>query len=113
MKKLTHWIAAAVLLFSFSGAQAATASQGTVSGVFIHTPGILMFQVGTVMTATPSCAIGTKQWAIALTDPMAKSMMALLLSAQAQGKSVLVYSYLDTCRDWGDRVVPSYALLID
>lgn len=113
MTKISHLLLAISLFVSVFGVQAATASQGTVSGVFIHTPGILMFQVGTVMTATPSCASGTKQWAIALTDPMAKSMMALLLSAQAQGKSVLVYSYLDTCRDWGDRVVPSYALLID
>jgi hypothetical protein len=113
MKKLMHWIAATALMMCFSGAQAASNAQGTVSGLFIHTPGVLMFQVGTAISSGPSCASSTKQWAIALTDPMAKSLMALLLSAQAQGKQVLVVSYLDTCRDWGDRVVPSYAMLID
>ena len=113
MKKLSRWIFLISLFASFSGAQAGANAQGTVSGIFVHTPGILMFQVGTAITASPSCASGTKQWSIALTDPMAKSMMALLLSAQAQGKQVYVFSYLDTCRDWGDRVVPSYAVLID
>ncbi len=112
MKIISKWLIVLALLPIFSTAQAG-GSQGLVSGIFVHTPGILMFQVGTVINGVPSCASGTKQWAISLADPMGKSLMALLLSAQAQGKQVYVQGYTNTCRDWGDRELPSYAVLID
>ena len=96
----------------FSTAQAGS-TQGLVSGIFVHTPGVLMFQVGTTINGVASCASVTKQWAISLADPMGKSMMALLLSAQVQGKQVYVHGYTNTCSDWGDRELPSYAILID
>ena len=72
-----------------------------------------MFQVGTGINNPPSCAIGTKQWAISLSNPIGKNIMVLILSAQAQGKQVYVHGYTDTCRDWGDRELPSYVILID
>jgi hypothetical protein len=112
MKMISKWLICLALLPNFSTAQAGV-SQGLVSAIVVHTPGILMFQVGTVINVAPSCATGTKQWAISLTDPIGKSMMALLLSAQAQGKQVYVHGYSNTCRDWGDRELPSYAVLID
>ena len=112
MKMISKWSLCVALLASFTTAQAGS-NQGLVSGIFVHTPGILMFQVGTVINGVPSCASGTKQWAISLTDPMGKSLMALLMSAQAQGKQVFVHGYTNTCRDWGDRELPSYAVLID
>jgi len=112
MKKLFKSIAVSLAVCGFSIAHAGNA-QGLVSGIFVHTPGVLMFQVGTTINSAPSCASGMKQWAISLADPMGKSMMALLLSAQAQGKQVYVHGYTNTCRDWGDRELPSYAILID
>jgi hypothetical protein len=112
MKIISKWLIALALLPILSTAQAGT-TQGLVSGIFVHTPGILMFQVGTTINGAPSCATGTKQWAISLADPMGKSMMALLLSAQAQGKQVFVQGYTNTCSDWGDRELPSYVILID
>ncbi len=112
MKFFTPAIVALALSTGVGFAQAGN-SQGLVSSIFVHTPGVLMFQVGTAINSAPSCASGTKQWAISLTDPMGKSLMALLLSAQAQGKQVYVHGYTETCRDWGDRELPSFAILID
>jgi hypothetical protein len=112
MKTISKWLLCTALSASFTMAQAGNA-QGLVSGIFVHTPGVLMFQVGTTINSAPSCASVMKQWAISLADPMGKSMMALLLSAQAQGKQVYVHGYTNTCRDWGDRELPSYAILID
>ena len=112
MKIISKWLISLALLPILSTAQAGS-TQGLVSGIFVHTPGVLMFQVGTAINNAPSCASGTKQWAISLTDPMGKSLMALLLSAQAQGKQVYVQGNTNTCRDWGDRELPSYAILID
>lgn len=112
MKMIPKWLICMAMLPSFTMAQAGN-SQGLVSSIFVHTPGVLMFQVGTTINSAPSCATGLKQWAISLTDPMGKSLMALLLSAQAQGKQVYVHGYTETCRDWGDRELPSYAILID
>lgn len=100
------------LLTSFTTAQAGNA-QGLVSLLFVHEPNVLMFRVGTIVNDAPNCAVASRQWAISLSDPMGKSMMALLLSAQAQGKQVYVHGYPNTCRDWGDRELPSYALIID
>jgi hypothetical protein len=44
MKKLTQLSAAAGLLLSFSCAQVNFAAQGTVSGLFSHTPSIVMYK---------------------------------------------------------------------
>jgi hypothetical protein len=112
MKFFTPAIVALALSTGVGFAKAGNA-QGLVSGIFVHTPGVLMFQVGTIINGAPSCAAVLHQWAISLSDPMAKSMMALLLSAQAQGKQVFVRGYSNTCSDWGDRELPSFALLID
>lgn len=71
-----------------------------------------MFGAGTINGAA-SCAQGTQQWAIKLSDPAGKGFLAILLSAQAQGKSVYVQGYSNTCRDWGDRELPSYIVIQD
>lgn len=109
---LTRWAVALALAGSLGAAHAGNA-QGLVSGIFIHTPGVLMFQVGTAINGAPACAAGLQQWAISMSDPMGKPLLAVLLAAQAQGKQVYVHGYSNTCRDWGDRELPSYALLID
>jgi len=100
------------LLSLFTTAHAGNA-QGLVSLFFVHEPNVLMFKVGTLVNNAPNCAVASRQWAISLSDPMGKTMMALLLSAQAQGKEVYVHGYSNTCRDWGDRELPSYVLLFN
>jgi hypothetical protein len=106
--------AAAVLaiFLGWGGSVQAGGTQGLVSGVFIHTPGIVMFQVGSSINNKPSCAT-TNQWAISLSDAMGKPILAVLLSAQAQGKQVIAVGYTNTCRDWGDRELPSYLVIVD
>jgi hypothetical protein len=86
-------------------------SQGLVSNLFIHTPGVLMFKAGSI-NGTPPCNTNN-QWAISLSTTEGKPFLALLLSAQAQGKQVYVQGYTNSCRDWGDRELPSYIVLID
>ena len=105
-KKIILIIIALVSNSSWSGT-----SQGLVSNLFIHTPGILMFKAGNV-NSTPSCNTNN-QWAISLSTTEGKPFLALLLSAQAQGKQVYVQGYSNSCRDWGDRELPSYIVLID
>ncbi len=112
MKMPSKWLLFMALSASLTTAQAAV-SQGLVSGIAMHSPGILMFKVGTVINGAPSCAISTNEWAISIADPMGKSLMALMLSAQAQGKQVFIVGYNNTCRDWGDRALPAYAFVID
>lgn len=91
----------------------AGSNTGLVTGVFVHTPDIVMFRVGSTINNGPSCALSTKEWAISMSDPMGKGLLAVLLAAQSQGKNVLVQGYTNTCRDWGDRELPSYVVILD
>lgn len=108
MKQLLAFIAATTLLTSVQ----AGSSSGKVTNIFMHSPDIVMFGAGSINGA-PSCATGTQQWAIKLSDPAGKGFLAILLSAQAQGKSVYVHGYSNICRDWPDRELPSYILILD
>lgn len=108
IRNLLTFVATAALLTS---AQAGSSS-GRVSNIFMHSPDIVMFAAGTI-NGTPSCSSGTQQWAIKLSDPAGKGFLAILLSAQAQGKSVYVQGYTNTCRDWADRELPSYIVILD
>lgn len=107
-KQLIALIAVATL---FGSVHAGTSS-GKVTNIFMHAPDVVMFAAGPISGA-PSCASGYQQWAIKLSDPAGKGFLAILLSAQAQGKTVYVQGYSNTCRDWGDRELPSYIVIID
>lgn len=107
-KQLFTFLATSVL---FASAQAGSAS-GKVTNIFMHSPDVVMFGAGTINGVAP-CATSTQQWAIKLSDPAGKGFLAILLSAQAQGKSVYVQGYSNTCRDWGDRELPSYIVILD
>lgn len=108
MNKLFAFIAAATL---FTSAHSGIAS-GSVRYVTIHSPDILMFSAGPIGGGA-SCASGTNQWAIKLSDPAGKGFLAVLLTAQSQGKPVYVQGYTNTCRDWGDRELPTYIAILD
>ena len=108
IKRILSILAATTMTtFAYGGS-----STGKVAGIYMHSPDIVMFSAGQ-MNNPPSCAAGTKQWAISLSDPAGKGFLAILLSAQAQGKTVTVYGYSNTCRDWGDRELPSYIIITD
>lgn len=107
-KQLFTFLATSVL---FASAQAGSAS-GKVTDIFMHSPDVVMFGAGTI-SGVASCATSTQQWAIKLSDPAGKGFLAILLSAQAQGKSVYVKGYSNTCRDWSDRELPSFIVIID
>lgn len=106
--KFTNFFIGTVLAAS---AHAGTAS-GKVSNIFMHSPDIVMFGAGPI-TGAASCANASQQWAIKLSDPAGKGFLAILLSAQAQGRSVYVQGYTNTCRDWNDRELPSYIMILD
>ena len=105
-----------LLAFSFiaifsPGSSHAGSSQGLVTNVFTHVPDVLMFKAGAVNN--PASCSTFNQWAISMSDPIGKPMLAILLAAQAQGKQVFVQGYTQTCRDWGDRELPSYIVIVD
>ncbi len=99
-----------LLVFGCVSAYAGS-SQGFVSNIIVHQPGVLMFGAG-AFNNSPACNV-SGQWAISVVDPMGKSFLAILLSAQAQNKQVYVHGYTQTCRDWGDRELPSYIVILD
>ena len=111
MKKMKKLLATLITAALFAPVHAGT-STGKVTGIFMHSPDIVMFSAEGISNA-PTCASGTQQWAISLSDPAGKGFLAILLSAQAQGKSVVVHGLSNTCRDWGDRELPTYILILD
>lgn len=110
MKKYYTLIASITSLLLAGHAHAGT-STGPVTNIFMHSPDVVMFKAGTT-TGAPTCS-PYSEWAIKLSDPAGKGFLAILLSAQAQGKSVKVHGYTNTCRDWGDRELPSYIVILD
>jgi hypothetical protein len=86
-------------------------SMGDISKIFVHEPGVLLFRAGSVDNPAPCNR--ESEWAISLNDPLGKPVLAMLLSAQAQGKKVFVAGYSQTCRDWWDRELPSYVRIIE
>lgn len=108
IKRILSILAATTMTtFAYGGS-----STGKVAGIFMHSPDIVMFSAGQISNP-PSCAAATNQWAISLSDPAGKGFLAILLSAQAQGKTVTVYGYANTCRDWSDRELPTYIVIND
>jgi hypothetical protein len=101
----------ALTLFLVSLTTHAGESRGFITNVFMHTPGVVLFGSGNIL-GTPVCNV-SKQWGISMQDPMGKSMLAIILAAQAEGKQVVVKGYTNTCRDWPDRELPSYIVVID
>lgn len=106
MKKLV-----AALLFAFTSSSFAVGTaSGDVNYVFVHSPNVLMFQVGTTVSTPPTCST-QNQWAVKLDTTLGKNLYALLLSAQAQGRNVQVYGS-GVCDAWPDRERPYWARII-
>jgi hypothetical protein len=110
MKKIHQLLAFMTTAALLTCAQAGTSS-GPVTNIFMHSPDVVMFKAGST-SGSPACS-PYQEWAIKLSDPAGKGFLAILLSAQAQGKSVKVLGYTNTCRDWSDRELPSYIMILD
>lgn len=109
MKTIKYAIVVMVSAFFNSSVFAAGSSNGLVTYLFIHSPGVLMFQVGAGQTSPAACST-TQQWAIDASTTAGKGMFALLLSAQSQGLPVTVIGR-DVCDVWGDRESPLYVVM--
>ncbi len=97
--------AACAILLAFN-VQAGTSS-GKVTTMIINATNFLFFTAGT-KTGSPTCG-NNNQWAINLATAQGKTIYALLLSAQAQDKTVSVFGN-NTCNNWGDREDVLYAI---
>lgn len=91
--KLSTSITAAVLaltLISGSAARASISPPGTVYGITVATNGIVYFWQRSVRVQ-PACSAGMPgRWVFNSATPGGQSLLALILSANASGKSVIV-----------------------
>lgn len=84
----------------------AGSSNGAVSRLLVNSSNTVMFTAGSVANK-PACSTVPNSWAFSLTTPSGKAMYALLLTAYAQGKQVVVEG-TGTCSAWGDSETPLY-----
>ncbi|MBI3560770.1 MAG: hypothetical protein HY080_03545 [Gammaproteobacteria bacterium] len=90
-----------IILTSIIAPVLASGSTGTVDAMTAHTGDAILFSAGT-HTGKPTCSTAGEEWAITLSTSAGKAMYALLLSAQAQGKTVTVVG-AGSCSVWPDR----------
>lgn len=86
----------------------AGSSNGVVSQILVQDV-YVMFVAGD-HAAKPACSTQGEAWAFNSSTPGGKAMYALLLSANAQGKTVNVLGS-GNCNDWGDREMPTYIVM--
>ena len=96
-------------LLLHSAACAAGSSAGPVTTVYAYSGDVAMFAAGTHQ-GKPACSTAAEDWAFTLTTPTGKAMLALLISAQAQGKAVTVGG-TGACSAWSDREAPLYIVI--
>ena len=107
MKKL----AAAFFLYCLAISANAGESIGVISYYFVTLYGKVFFHAGTA-TARPACSVNG-DWAIDLVGPNAaagKAMLATVIAANAQGKSVHIVG-TGACDVWGDRETVHYIVV--
>lgn len=106
MKKLI----AALLVAVASSSSFAGSASGSVNYIFVQSPNILAFQVGTTVSSPPTCST-LNQFAVKLDTVFGKNLYAMLLSAQSQGRNVEVYGS-GVCDAWPDRERPSWMRIL-
>lgn len=105
----------AALAFVASGKAIAGHSEGKVTMLMAHVGDLVMFRAGAHHNK-PTCSTVGDEWAISLKSETGKAMYSLLLSAQAQGKSVTVIgppngTQPESCPAWPDRESPVYVFM--
>ncbi|MCW2404395.1 hypothetical protein M2336_001024 [Sphingobium sp. B1D7B] len=97
----SYRLATAALLLPFITvpAQAGSAGMGSISGVIAHHAGVF-FELSSPRTAPPACA-SQNRWLINSATNQGQAMIAVLLTAQMQGKRVGVVG-MGSCDVWTD-----------
>ena len=104
---------AALVGFAGTPAAASVAQAGTVYQVTTTDTGVVYFWQRGTRSPQPSCGAGfPARWAFSSTTPAGQSMLALLLSANASGKSVVVAGK-GSCDVAGDTESVSYIYIAD
>jgi hypothetical protein len=88
-------------VFSVTALAGRGSSNGEVTRLMVHNPGIVMFNAGSHPNK-PGCNTAGNEWAFKLDTSRGRSMYALLLTAVNQGIPVHVYG-TGQCSAWGDR----------
>lgn len=101
-------IIALFLTITTSFTFAAGTSTGQVGMMLVNAYNFLFFSAGT-KSGSPVCG-NNDQWVVDLSSPTGKSIYALLLYAQGQGKTVFVVG-TGACANWGDREDALYITL--
>ncbi|PXA74392.1 hypothetical protein DMC25_25360 [Caulobacter sp. D4A] len=114
MRKLLAALAAAAIFVSgASTAQASVAQAGTVYKITITDTGVVYFWQRGTRDAQPSCSASFPgRWAFSTNTLSGQAMLALLLSANASAKPVVVAGK-GVCDVAGDTESVSYAYIDD
>lgn len=96
-------------LATLADSASAGSSTGTVAQILVVTGDVVTFSAGSHQGKS-ACSTTADDWAFSLTTASGKAMYALLLSAQAQGKSIGVVG-TQACTAWPDRETPQYIYL--
>ena len=104
-----------LLTLALSSVAVAGHSEGKVTMLMAHVGDLVMFRAG-VHHNKPACSTVGDEWVISLKTETGRAMYSLLLSAQAQGKSVSVIgpengAQPQSCPAWPDRESPIYVYL--
>lgn len=94
-------IGCVLVMTAFSAAALAGSANGFVRRVLVHSPGVVMFDVG-AHNSRPACSTVGNEWAFNLDKPRGRAMYALLLSATNLDIPVGVQG-TGKCSAWGDR----------
>lgn len=101
-----------ISLFLLNGMVLAGGSEGTVTTPLVTSGDVFIFSSGS-HAGKPACATNTLgTWAVSLNSEYGRGIMALALSAHAQGKRLHVQGK-NNCDDWVDRETVNYAFIVD
>lgn len=83
-----------------NAASASTGAPGRVHNVISHSAGRVFFDHSGVRTERPECAVHNR-WVIDVSSAAGQAMLSVLLTAQAQGKNIVVHG-TSSCSTWAD-----------
>jgi hypothetical protein len=90
-----------------SPAAASDTGPGLVSNVMPMRNGVVIFQHSGSRTATPACHGAGHGWTLNAGTVAGQAQLAVLLSAQAQGKKIVIVGWAN-CNDWADTEAANY-----
>lgn len=94
------FVVASGVCLQAAGATASVSQAGKVSNTIVTRSGRFFFDHGGLRANPPACSV-YQRWVVDITTAQGQAMMALILTAQSQGKNIVVNGTGD-CRDWAD-----------